>query len=947
MFKSISLSFKTVFVLSVVAVFCAFSAKAQPTACLTKAQAEAIPVTWTDASGVQHTNTLADRATDPRHIIALLKEAYTNKNVPGIWQAAYTNDGVREDDVYYGAVRYNNGQTVTGWNITGTGNTVYKPNEEGYTLFIVAVKDSYSGGTIANYNNLTPAQLITYFNNAVEYVELVPGGWRVNDTDNPGMMFTLSGEFSRFFFLSKGKARKNNNSGNVTVENGAQPFYRMFEEFSPYNSQSSTEDITDFYAKLVAGETFPVEHDCVSVIGRGHYFSMAGKNATAKYDVTGLNMLIPDYRLKYFRRTGGGPTDGRSDGTSTGSTVNATFVNYNPDYAPEMFMYAIKLQGNAQQLSEENHTYTVTLDWSTTYSPSESQTFAVYAVVDGVVQDTPLVDGLHNIYQWSTTVEQDTHGYTLTYVVRGKPDDAGFGVVTSNQVSVIIPGYDPQERLKLTISGSFESEYKIADQRNQYANYIIMNNGEGTSVTREYLAANSTFELHRYEEGATTPEDADKVVATMKITNVTTNRCSYEVTYANQDGAVEGKYPAKTGTFTIKSDGNLDFANFMMCDQFSASTENNDHKNHYTYQIRFESEKEFLDLDGHPTHEVYSNVTNVNVYKVEYELAGESYTKEQVDGDINAAELVPVKGEVAMSFVALNDRNVLEYNMMSTDSETRRAYAQNNNDGTYTVHNSDESSSVMSNNEVVVTDNISGANAGMLGYVPVIETYRNDGSGNRNTYGADVKKTPSMKVSVNENNKMMSEDTFVDSEGKTCRYYKVCLNGDVALPEGFEIYKIRVWRNSGNVVREVQTRYMDRLDQNVAIVDTDNGGSKNINFNDDYAMTFGALDVKTNGAFTSTFTVRLYTRAIEPVTNAGMPRFAPAESNYFITERTLDVVFDDNVITGVSGVTAEANVQSVRYYDAMGHVSSKPFAGINVVVKTMSDGSHQTTKVLY
>ena len=51
---------------------------------LTLAEAQAITFTWTDAQGVEHANSIADPATDPRHIVALLREIYINRKVPGI-----------------------------------------------------------------------------------------------------------------------------------------------------------------------------------------------------------------------------------------------------------------------------------------------------------------------------------------------------------------------------------------------------------------------------------------------------------------------------------------------------------------------------------------------------------------------------------------------------------------------------------------------------------------------------------------------------------------------------------------------------------------------------------------------------------------------------------------------------------------------------------------------
>ena len=58
---------------------------------LTLAEAQAITFTWTDAQGVQHTSSIADPATDPRHIVALLREIFINKKVPGIKKVGYSS----------------------------------------------------------------------------------------------------------------------------------------------------------------------------------------------------------------------------------------------------------------------------------------------------------------------------------------------------------------------------------------------------------------------------------------------------------------------------------------------------------------------------------------------------------------------------------------------------------------------------------------------------------------------------------------------------------------------------------------------------------------------------------------------------------------------------------------------------------------------------------------
>ena len=62
---------------------------------LTLAEAQAITFTWTDAQGVEHTSSIADPATDPRH---LLREIYINRKVPGIKKVGYSSADVTTPD---------------------------------------------------------------------------------------------------------------------------------------------------------------------------------------------------------------------------------------------------------------------------------------------------------------------------------------------------------------------------------------------------------------------------------------------------------------------------------------------------------------------------------------------------------------------------------------------------------------------------------------------------------------------------------------------------------------------------------------------------------------------------------------------------------------------------------------------------------------------------------
>ena len=392
--------------------------------CLTKAEAQAITFSWTDAADVLHQSNLAETAKDPRHIIALLKEVYTNPAVPGILQSGYKEDGTtREGDVYYGPIGYT--PSNNGWGITGT---VTKPTNEGYTLMMVAVKDNYTSLAVQS-SDLNATQLIDFIGGHIDSVFVVTDGMRMGEGKKRGTLFSVKGTYNRFFFLSKGKARTNLSND---IKAGAAPFYRMFEEFSPYKASDESDNVTDFYNRMIRGESMPVEHDCNSVLGRNHYFSMSGRQGTDAYDMTGLNLFITDHRLEYWstysfltviyyptwegsprnrKKVYNVPIDARAGGWKFESAkrynelglddkyesqtfrennfqfplneyfYSNSFTNYNQKYPVTTFMYAIKLRATL------SNTTTVTLNWSSSFNQATGsdmpQDYYLYRVVNG------------------------------------------------------------------------------------------------------------------------------------------------------------------------------------------------------------------------------------------------------------------------------------------------------------------------------------------------------------------------------------------------------------------------------------------------------------------------------------------------------------------------------------------------------------------------------------
>lgn len=551
-----------------------------------KSYYEALTYTWDngDGQGVR-TSTATEVATDPHQIYELLRFVYRDKRFPGPTYSAYAEDGTtREDAVYYGAID-------GGWNLTA--GDVETPAEEGYTALVVAVKDNLgllpeTGDDLEDFSAFdSAADLIDYLGKNIASVQLLTDGLRIGQGQQAGTVFNVSGEYNRFFFLSKGQARKKNDWVRTLEQRDGRlygeqvPFKEMFEQFSPTTGQLGTDEITDFYSKMIAGEVYKVQHDCASVLQNEHYFAMAGKTGTTAYAMNGLNLFIPDYRLLKWKTTYTyqykisqyGTTfsrvfevDGRDqnpyrqyNGTTfpyyqfrydTGLNFNyfgSNFATYDTVHAPKVGLYLINLDGQAVKVDNSNtvnNFYFVDLDWTSSLNElsgsAVSQDYVIYQVEtdpETGIQTNTAVQTVNNCtdltphQRLSKVYPQRAHSYTLTFIVQGTPTASAHpGFVTmSNQVTVIIPGYEDFMQLN---AHHFESDFVIEKvggdyvEKNYYRNYVQPENDIANGITRQSIkAGNDTFVLYRNST------DGKYAVAQIKFAVDNYNQVRYKITY--------------------------------------------------------------------------------------------------------------------------------------------------------------------------------------------------------------------------------------------------------------------------------------------------------------------------------------------------------------------------------------------------------------------------------
>lgn len=953
--------------------------------------------TWTNANGGAVTSNLADPATDPRQIMALLKEVYTNKEIPGIWQCGYTKDGQREGTIDY---TVKNKDAINKAYGISAGN--YKPNEEGYTTLVVTVKNSWKPNPNNMSENLDKDQTMSYIAEAIESVQILTDGVYIPATGtdgkknpNPGAVYRLSGSASRLFFMSKGRGRE----WDKTVIHNYAPFNGMFEEYSPVAVSNSGQLVENFYARLVNGEFFKVEHDCPTVAGKKHYFFMESESSTKKYDVTDLIVTVPDYRLWQW-----------DDRDYQGST-KSKYTNYNKSYAPSLGLYGIQLKATATPAAGDE--YTVELKWTSTLNEITGneidQRFKVWVrAEDGGLK--PLLDANGNqvkiapgeTFLYNYNVKQGFSGREITYVVSGQPTDAlfiNYKEVYSNDDKVFIPGLDPDEGLRLNIGTTSTSDYDLATETNQYKNLItIDHNLVNTHVKYGNLQAGSKLAFYRYDVDRNSEA---KKIAELEIVSVDKREekegwiipsynyfldYKYNLSFFYQENEATPKTNLTGATYSLETNydytenttNEIDFNGFNINsfnDEFCASTATNDHPASYEYKASFSN------LNHSTQPELHSAYSTIKVHKTTPDLTDKAITLEDVEND-NVCSTRIHKGEhdasPAIQFTLDQDRRIAEYsvgkirNKEQSESE-EVGLAQRLPSWNYAIYENGSFKQNVSHTEIPQIHDAS-AKVGKNDYVSVIKTYR-DNDGSYNTYGSPINTTYKLKASVDVSNKVMSEYVFT-SNGKKGRYYQTDLKITADGTDNYEIVKYRVWRQTDRAM-EIVPQYMARLQQDThpIVMNSDDEGNPIIDQNHNSIQefelvgrpgvgfypeqidsksihvydTFGASDVSEDGNLDVTYIVRLYAKPEASNTSARAKATTPIlAKEYYIGEATITVSFEENTPTGLFDFVAETKTPvRVQYVNMLGQKSDTPFSGMNVVITTYTDGSHSTAKRAY
>lgn len=387
---------------------------------------------------------LTEIATDPDQIIAMLREVYMNKDIPGNYVRGY-NDNVTSGhyvgpntDVQYTAAgtiqrdgEYVYFDDTYGWDIPsykdltiGTSNSVtyaymdpteYKPNYEGVTLLLLEMVDDFDPSNVS-VTSTGYQGLREYFSKTIKSARVITQAMRVGEDLNRGTLFNIScDKMNKFYLIAKGQLQwlrnaymAHQSSTFATSFAYTEPCYiyssdydeyvdesiekyfflgHMFEQFSPA-MPNATATSADLYKDLVDMKSFNVNHDCPNVpfVENGHHFMMYGTASISDdcQDVRDLMFFVPDQRMRWWYDST--KDDGR--GTESGSYDMSIqdYFEYNQTYAPKMGLFVIKQNDiTGEQISVEGvPTYKLHLTWASNlldFMPKGDGMYTLYRVI--------------------------------------------------------------------------------------------------------------------------------------------------------------------------------------------------------------------------------------------------------------------------------------------------------------------------------------------------------------------------------------------------------------------------------------------------------------------------------------------------------------------------------------------------------------------------------------
>lgn len=453
------------------------------------------------------------------------------------------------------------------------------------------------------------------------------------------------------------------------------------------------------------------------------------------------------------------------------------------------------------------------------------------------------------------------------------------------------------------------------DSTNKHVNKIKIVNGDASGNTSNGISSNDillgTSELRFYRAVG----DTEVRLATVKLTKwnwLNYKTYYYTLTMLEPSGSTE----STDGSFTAAGAGKpLDFSSLEITDNFNEKVTSDSQPADYRYYVVYFHNA----IAGYS----YSDTVTLQSPKPAYSLSYSNIGGEELYADTtHTAALSDVKATLDVNVNPF----ISSYSLVNFTTNTQVASIMPTADGSAYVSYERGADGVINQEydsvatpadtawlQIECRDDLRDVvNAKAVDYYSMAV----DSLGN--TYGGLIHSVGTINLSLTGepqllktypqyNKSLMGYQTQFDLTG--------IYNADTMEPCGF-----RVWRVNG----DAETLIVDQIN----------------NVTNDSVSTLSVKDLFLDSALTEGeqkvvgYIVRFYTAAND------------APNKYYVTESNFEVTFDEATATGISDVTADAEVQNVTYVNALGQRSSRPFSGFNVVVTTYTNGATTQVKKL-
>lgn len=382
---------------------------------------------------------LSQIATDPDQIIAMLREVYTNKAIPGNYKRGFTESGLDDHDnevMYTGIGTINSSHRYAdsyGWNIPakeGSTNTSeginnvsssgydywymnedeYKPDAEGVTLLLLEMVDNFNPKTQdITKSTSSYAELRDYVSRAVKSARIIKNAKRTGKGLESGTLFKIDcDKMNKFYLLAKGqlmwfKPRFKYNDKSYYPSNPyyAYPYY-LDCDFTIDNATVSVDEYLDY------GVSYDYLGTCAFL---GHMFeqfspsvsSSGSEDAKARDDIYQdlINMhsfgVVHDcpnvpYVGHHFMMYGSG-----EDGQEIADAQDVRDMMF---FVPDYRMMDWFDRGNSEATSSRSHDYF-------RYNPVMQPTMGLYVIRQKEITPTTAADEYYMLnLNWVTNLDE-------------------------------------------------------------------------------------------------------------------------------------------------------------------------------------------------------------------------------------------------------------------------------------------------------------------------------------------------------------------------------------------------------------------------------------------------------------------------------------------------------------------------------------------------------------